>query len=192
MSPGTRLQEALALAARVHGDQRRKGTGIPYITHLLAVCALVGEHGGDEDQMIAALLHDTLEDRPELVSLASLAEQFGWRVANIVLGCSDCTSKPKPPWAERKRAYVAHLRTDGADIKLVSCADKLHNARALVRDLRTVGPVMWSRFNASAEEQCWYLRECVRALADGWSHPMLGELDETVGALERACGVRAP
>lgn len=183
-----RFGEALQLALRLHGDQLRKGTDVPYFTHLMAVSALVGEYGGDEDLMIAALLHDALEDRPDQVTQEQITAQFGWRVTQTVLGCSDCTSKPKPAWEPRKRAYLERLRTTSADIKLVAAADKLHNGRALVRDAHVQGEAMWARFNAGKDQQCWYLRECLNALRDGWSNPILHELEETHRALEAVCG----
>jgi GTP pyrophosphokinase len=178
------MEQALVTAHRIHFDQRRKGTGIPYLTHLMAVCALVGEYGGDQDQMIAALLHDTLEDRPDRISRETLIELFGWRVAHIVVGCSDCTSKPKPPWEPRKRSYLDRLRRDDPTVKLVVTADKVHNTRALVRDYRTVGEAMWLRFNADKHQQCWYLRACVEALSDGWSHSILSDFELIVIELE--------
>lgn len=187
MSSSARMELALATACRIHADQRRKGSGIPYLTHLLAVCALVGEYGGDEDQMIAALLHDSLEDRPDRFSLSQMTESFGWRVAHIVLGCSDCTSKPKPPWEQRKRAYLESLRHHDPAIKLVSAADKLHNTRALVRDYRSLGEPLWSRFNATRDQTCWYLRGCVDALHDGWRHSAVDDLDIVVSELESLC-----
>lgn len=189
MTCSARLQLAFSLACRLHGDQLRKGTGVPYITHVMAVSALVGEYGGDEDGMIAALLHDSLEDRGDRISLPELVERFGWRVGRIVMGCSDCTTRPKPPWIERKRAYVEQLRTEGSHVKIVAAADKLHNARALVRDVAELGDAAWSRFNAPKEQQCWYLRACVAALSDAWAHPLLCELDATVQRLEQLCGV---
>jgi GTP pyrophosphokinase len=180
-----RMELALVTAHRIHSDQRRKGTGVPYLTHLLAVCALVGEYGGDQDQMIAALLHDSLEDRPDRISREVLVETFGWRVAHIVVGCSDCLANPKPPWEPRKRAYLDRLRGDQPWVKLVVTADKIHNTRALVRDYRVVGEPMWSRFNADKHQQCWYLRSCVNILADGWSHPILRDLEALVDELEQ-------
>lgn len=190
MTSSARMEQALATACRIHADQRRKGSGIPYLTHLLAVCAIVGEYGGDEDQMIAALLHDTLEDRPERFSRSDIVELFGWRVAHIVVGCSDCTAKPKPPWEQRKRAYLARLRHHDPGVKLVSAADKLHNTRALVRDLKSSGDVIWARFNATREQQCWYLRGCVDALRDDWRHSVVDHLDHDVSELETLCGVK--
>lgn len=183
-----RLSAAFALTVRVHGDQRRKGNGTPYLTHLMAVSALVGEFGGDEDLMIAALLHDSLEDQPHRIKVQDIVEQFGWRVARVVLGCSDCCAKPKPPWEDRKQAFVERLATESVDVRMVAAADKLHNTAALVRAVRAHGDAAWSAYNAPKERQCWYLRSCVNALRTGWSHPIVDALDETVSELERLCG----
>lgn len=153
---GSAFDEALLFAALVHRRQRRKGGDIPYVSHLLAVAALVLEAGGDEDQAVAALLHHTVEDHPDQVSFALLAERFGDRVTNIVRECSDTEEYPKPPWRERKDAYLRHLRLQHADAVLVSLADKLHNTRSTLRDLRFTGPGVWDRFNAGRDEQLWY------------------------------------
>ncbi len=191
MIDSSRLGAALSLTVSVHGDQRRKGNGVPYLTHLLAVCAIVGEYGGDEDLMIAGLLHDALEDQPHRITLEDIVERFGWRVAQAVLGCSDCRSKPKPPWEDRKRAFVDRLASENSDVRLVAAADKLHNAAALVRAVREKGDAAWNVYNAPKDRQCWYLRACVTALRVGWAHPIVDALDETVTELERLCGKEA-
>ncbi len=187
-----RIASAFAFALQAHGNQLRKGTGVPYFTHLMAVSAMVGEYGGDEDQMIAALLHDSLEDCPDVVSFPLLVQMYGWRVAQIVAACSDCQTSPKPPWEERKKAFLERLATEPADAKLVSAADKLHNTRALVRDYQAIGESMWDRFNAKKERQCWYLRQCVIALRHEWYCPILVDLDHTVTELEHVCGIKGP
>ena len=183
----SRFSSALALALDLHGTQLRKGTGVPYMTHLMAVCALVGEYGGDEDLMIAALLHDTLEDCSDRISLPQIVERFGWRVGSVVDGCSDCVKTPKPPWQQRKQAYLDRLAGEKADVKLVASCDKLHNCTALLRDSRLLGDSHWARFNASKEQQAWYLRSCVDALRQGWWNPILAPLEEVVSAFERHC-----
>jgi (p)ppGpp synthase/HD superfamily hydrolase len=187
MLVSARFACAFTLAVELHGDHVRKGTGVPYLTHLMAVSSLVGEYGGDEDLMIAALLHDALEDRPDRITLSQINARFGWRVGRVVEGCSDCQSFPKPPWEQRKRAYLARLPGESGDVKLVSAADKLHNASALLRDARLMGDAHWSRFNASKDRQCWYLRSCVTALSDGWWNEIVARLDETVASLESLC-----
>jgi len=189
MLASVRLASAFSLAVELHGDHIRKGTGVPYLTHLMMVSAMVGEYGGDEDLMIAALLHDSLEDRPERISLPEIVHRFGWRVGRVVEGCSDCQSKPKPPWEQRKRAFLERLRTESGDVKLVAAADKLHNANTLLRDAQHMGDDLWSRFNAPKDKQCWYLRSCVVALKDGWWNDILIALDETVTGLETLCAV---
>ena len=155
-NPGPRFRAALVLAAEVHADQRRKGTEIPYVAHVLAVTAIVLEHGGDEDEAIAALLHDAVEDGGGRPMLERIRNEFGERVAMIVDGCTDAYVDPKPPWAERKRAYLAELATEDDAVVLVSAADKLHNATAILNDHRTVGDAVWGRFRATPEETVGY------------------------------------
>ena len=137
--PGTRFVEAVAFAIKAHGDQRRKGGDIPYVAHLLGVSSLVLEAGGDEAMAIAGLLHDTLEDTDTTVDEVEAA--FGPRVATIVEACTDAHEQPKPPWRERKERYLSHLRSADTptDALVVSRADKLHNARAILMDFREVG-----------------------------------------------------
>ncbi len=192
--PGPRLAEALAFAVARHGAQVRKGTAIPYVTHLMAVSALVGEAGGGEDEMIAALLHDVVEDAGGAPVLAEIRERFGGTVADIVEGCTDDDSGgEKAPWLERKRAYLAHLVTAPLPVLRVSCADKLHNARSIARDLRDHGPAVFKRFRADREGTLWYYRSLARLFAalvldtpdlDPGFRSLIRELRETVAALE--------
>jgi (p)ppGpp synthase/HD superfamily hydrolase len=179
-----RLDDALALAADAFRDHERKASGVPYLTHLLSVCALVGEHGGDEDQMIAALLHDYLEDVDGEAG-PMLTARFGPRVAQIVGALSDTLETPKPPWQARKDAYLALLRDEPAEIKLVSAADKLHNCRSVIRDHHAVGDAVFDRFTAGKVGTLWYYRAVTDALAAGWAHPILVELREAVSDLHR-------
>ncbi len=166
-----RLRDAITYALTAHAGQVRKGTTIPYASHLLAVCAIVQEHGGDEDLACAAMLHDTIEDCGKQHGPA-IAARFGPRVAAVVLACSDTDVQPKPPWRARKEAYLAHLEyADGATL-LVSCADKLHNARAIAADLRTHGTAMLSRFNAPPGGTAWYYQ----ALAEIFARRLPGPL----------------
>ena len=182
---GPRFDDALTYAARLHRAQVRKGFGIPYITHLLAVAAIVGEHGGTEDEVIAALLHDAVEDQGGQPRLAEIRARFGDAVAAIVWGCTDADTVPKPPWRERKDAYVAHLAAASPSIRLVSSADKLHNARAILLDLRTLGPALWDRFTGGRDGSLWYYR----ALADAFLRlspgPLADELARAVAEIER-------
>lgn len=160
---GPRYDEALVYAAGVHRDQLRKGTKTPYIAHLLAVSALVIEDGAragavSEDEAIAALLHDAAEDQGGEERLADIRARFGDRVAEIVAACSDTFEDPKPPWRERKEAYIARLSVEGdVGILRVSLADKLHNARQILEDYREVGDALWERFNRDADTP-WYYR----------------------------------
>lgn len=186
-----RLDAALALAADAFRMHVRKASGVPYLTHLLQVMVTVGEHGGDEDQMIAALLHDYLEDVVE-ADADALERHFGRRVRHMVEALSDTTEHPKPPWEERKSRYLARLADEPHDVKLVSAADKLHNARTTLRDLRREGEATWSRFNASKAQSLWYYRSVVDALAHGWEHLLVDELREVVEALHEAASVEAP
>jgi (p)ppGpp synthase/HD superfamily hydrolase len=198
---GERFAAALIRAVELHGGQARKGGRIPYLGHLLGVASLVVDAGGTEDQAIAALLHDALEDQPERVSVASLAEEFGPEVAQIVLGCSDVTPDQlvdgrKPPWNDRKRAYLAHLHRADAPVLLVSLADKLHNARSLRLDLDEQGPSVWSRFNAGPADQLWYYRNLIQVfdrrvqdpLPRRLVHELRREVDE-VAAYVPGCAV---
>lgn len=178
-----RLVEAFEFAADKHRDQIRKGSGVPYLTHLMSVAACVGDHQGTEDQVIAALLHDVIEDQG--VTRDELAARFGEAVASIVAACTDAFTQPKPPWRARKEQYLAHLRAEGALVKLVSVSDKLHNARSILRDFQAVGPAVWTRFSSTPEQTLWYYRAVTEALAEGWPHPLVDELREVVDALER-------
>jgi len=177
-----RLDEAVAFALDAFRARRRKGTDIPYVTHLLQVMVTVGENGGDEDQLIAAVLHDWLEDI-DGADAALLEARWGPRVRSMVVALSDSATHPKPPWKARKLAYLAHLSTALPEVKLVSAADKLHNCRSIRRDLRTVGDAVWSRFSVPREETLWYYGAVVSALAAGWTHRLLDELRYEVDSL---------
>jgi (p)ppGpp synthase/HD superfamily hydrolase len=127
--------------------QLRKGTSIPYLSHLMAVSALVLEHGGDEEQAIAGLLHDAAEDQGGETTLREIERRYGNDVARIVADCTDAWTEPRPPWRQRKEAYLAKLPTKPARSLLVSLADKAHNASAILRDYRVLGERLWERFN---------------------------------------------
>jgi GTP pyrophosphokinase len=190
MRLGERFREALLFAAELHEGQVRKGTTTPYISHLLAVAALVLEAGGDEEEAIAALLHDGPEDRGGRRTLERIRERFGDRVAAIVEGCSDTLETPKPPWRPRKEAYIAHLRGHAdRSQRLVSLCDKLHNLRAILADYRRVGESLWDRFRAGREEILWYHRSLLEVYrASGDKLPPLDEFARTLGELEREIG----
>jgi GTP pyrophosphokinase len=176
--------EALAYATQVHAGQSRKGTSVPYVSHVLGVCALVLEDGGGEDEAIAALLHDAVEDGGGPPVLAEIRRRFGDRVADIVRACSDTDETPKPPWKARKARYIAQLRAAGPGARRVSCADKLHNARSILRDYRLVGERLWDRFSAPPEEQLWYYRALVDAFRQPGRTALVDELERVVGELE--------
>jgi (p)ppGpp synthase/HD superfamily hydrolase len=180
-----RFEEALAFAARLHARQRRKGTDVPYVAHLLAVTALVLEAGGDEDEAIAALLHDAVEDQGGAPTLAAIEQRFGPRVAGIVAACSDTDETPKPPWRARKERHLAHLRTAPPAVRRVVVADKLHNARGLIVSLRREGPSVWTRFRGGRDGTLWYYRSAVEVLSTDRDNPHLVELASVVAELER-------
>lgn len=183
MSDVTRVEEAFLLASQLHRGQTRKGTDVPYLFHLMAVAALVAEHGGDEAQIVAALLHDAVEDAGGLTTRELIRQRFGEDVAAIVDGCTDSDTVPKPPWRARKERFLARLAESPPRVRLVVAADKLHNAEATLRDLRSVGEEVWTRFRGGRDGTLWYYAEVVRALSLGWSHPILRDLREVVEEL---------
>ncbi len=184
MPPWTRLADAAALAFTLHAAQRRKGTSIPYIAHLMSVSALVLEHGGDEDQAIAGLPHDAIEDAgAEHESV--IAARFGPRAAGIVRARADADTLPKPPWRARKEAYLAHLEHAPAEVLLVSACDKPHNVRAIVSDLKTHGAAMFTRFNAGQEGTLWYYDALASVFSRRLPGPLAAELRETVDKMRR-------
>ena len=180
-----RYGKALAYAAEKHAGQTRKGSRIPYISHPMAVASLVLEYGGREDEVIAALLHDVAEDCGGQEALDEIRQKFGMGVAAIVEGCSDTLESPKPKWRPRKEAYVANLQTAHRSVRLVSAADKLHNARSILRDYRSEGENVWKRFSAPKEDVLWYYSAVTRALEARGLSPLVEELDRTVGEIMR-------
>jgi hypothetical protein len=183
-SVGQRFDRAVAFARDLHTEQVRAGTGIPYLAHLLAVASLVLEDGGSEDEAIAALLHDAVEDQGGHPTLRRVEQQFGRNVARIVAACSDSDVTPKPPWRERKEAYVAHLHDPKlpAGALRVSLADKLHNARAILFDLRA-GHEVSSRFRVGRDEQLWYYDAVAITFTELSDSPMAAELRRVVDEL---------
>jgi (p)ppGpp synthase/HD superfamily hydrolase len=182
-----RFADALTFACELHRRQRRKGTQIPYVSHLLAVASIALEHGASEDEAIAAVLHDAVEDQGGAATAARIRERFGDSVANIVLGCTDTDVQPKPPWRERKEAYVAHVRSARPSVRLVSASDKLHNARAILADHRALGDALWDRFSGGREGTLWYYRALVDAFASHGRNRLVDELDRVVTELESQC-----
>ncbi len=154
-----RFNAALDLAATLHAQQYRKGGRIPYVSHLLAVSAIVLEFGGNETQAIAALLHDAVEDQGGATVLSQIREQFGDEVAAIVESLSDTDQHPKPPWQERKLHHLQQLQQAPESAFLVLAADKLHNARTTVREYRQIGEAIWARFGGGRSGALWYYRQ---------------------------------
>jgi (p)ppGpp synthase/HD superfamily hydrolase len=153
-----KIAQALALAVEAHDGQKRKGTNIPYIAHPLGVASIALDHGADEEQAVAALLHDAVEDGGAHYA-ERIRTKFGNRVADIVAGCTDGipdASGRKPPWQARKQSYLNHLKSASDDVLLVSSSDKLHNARAIVEDLLNIGETVFDRFSATKEQTLWY------------------------------------
>jgi (p)ppGpp synthase/HD superfamily hydrolase len=179
-----RLIDAFSLAAELHAKQLRKGTYIPYLAHLMGVASIALEHGADEDQAIAALLHDAVEDQGGEPVLAQIRERFGARVAAIVDACTDARVTPKPDWRTRKETYIRHLPEAGADARLVSAADKLYNARAILFDYRALGEELWSRFTGGKAGTLWYYRAMADTFLAYGPVPLGDELNRVVCELE--------
>ncbi len=183
---GSRFVKAVERACDWHDGQVRKGSGVPYVSHLLAVAGLVLEAGGDEELAIAAMLHDAIEDQPDDATPEAIREEFGDRVADTVVECSDrehgVEGTPEN-WRGRKEAYIGSLSTASRDALLVSCADKLHNARSLLRDLVQEKEAVWDRFNQTdPAEQLWYYRALAELFAERIGKPswLPEELHRTV------------
>lgn len=161
-----RFDDALAYASRIHRAQRRKGADIPYVSHLLGVAAIAIENGATEDQAIAALLHDAVEDQGGAARLEDIRTRFGKDVARIVADCTDSDIEPKPPWRARKEAYLASLSHKPAASLEVSIADKTHNAGAIVADLHVHGEQVWTRFTGKKDGSLWYYRALTNAFVE--------------------------
>jgi (p)ppGpp synthase/HD superfamily hydrolase len=146
------------------------------------------EYGGDEEMVIAALLHDAVEDQGGLPRLREIGKKFGKRVARIVDGCTDAYVDPKPPWLERKHAYLIRIGSESEDVRLVSAADKLSNVRETLHDLRTHGDAVFERFAGKKEGTLWYYRALVNAFRKAGSNPLIEELDRAVAELESLAG----
>lgn len=179
-----RYRDALTFAFDLHREQRRAGSTVPYFAHLIGVSSLAIEHGADEDEAIAALLHDAAEDQGGRPTLDAIEARFGAKVAAIVEGCTDWLGDgPKPKWRERKKSYVDHLPASSPSIQLVSACDKLYNARAILADLRTVGDSVWTRFSGRREGVLWYYRSLAGAFSI--KNPVVDELRRVVDELNR-------
>ena len=192
MSRMKNFESALTFASRLHAKQTRKGSNAPYISHLLAVAAIALDHGATEKEAIAALLHDAVEDQGGQKTLDKIRRRYGNRVARIVDAVSDTDETPKPPWRERKEAYVERLRSEPYSVRLVVAADKLHNARHLLSSYRVQGEDLWSHFTGDREGTLWYYRAVVDALAtaaepeENQLRAIIDEIDRTLAALQQA------
>jgi (p)ppGpp synthase/HD superfamily hydrolase len=188
----SRFVEAFAYAARVHADDRRKGSDVPYLSHPMAVASLVLEHGGDEDQAVAALLHDVAEDHGGEERLSEIRARWGAAVERIVRDCSDSLlpeGAEKAPFRPRKQAYLERLEVAPDPSALVALADKLHNARCILRDLVDRGDALWDRFTAGREGALWYQGQVTEIFLRRWpSHPMAIELAEVEARIRAAAG----
>ena len=187
----SRFTSAVDYARHVH-IERRKGTGIPYMAHLLGVAALImGEASHTsfpvtEDMVIAALLHDAAEDHGGQLRLTDIKHNFGANVARMVEGLSDSlTEDPhkKQSWMERKQAYIQMLRGEPADIQLISAADKLYNARAILEDYRMIGSKIWERFKRGRQDQIWYFDELLAVFKSSGTNRIVEELERVVNEL---------
>jgi len=180
-----RFLAALNFATLLHLDQERKGAGVPYVAHLLGVSSLVLEYGGTEDEAIAALLHDAVEDQGGKETRKKIAELFGEEIALIVDGCTDTDITPKPEWRLRKENYLAHLKQASQSVLLVSSCDKLYNARTILEDYRKYGDQIWERFKGGKVGSLWYYESLVSEYIETGSHPVFCELKRTVAEIER-------
>lgn len=191
-----RFYDALRYAGDLHKHQLRKGEDIPYFSHLMGVASLVLEYGGDEEEAMAGLLHDAVEDQGGLETLEVIREKFGNRVADIVDGCTDAYVEPKPPWEDRKNEYLDHLRSADDSNLLVSACDKLYNARTIVSDLRR-GQHVFEKFSVPKEKTLWYYRNLVKAFQEAEHgterhRPVILDLADEVKSMHELAGVPYP
>ena len=181
-----RFDAAVLFASALHAGQRRKGSGVPYLAHLLQVAGLVLEAGAGEDTAIAALLHDAVEDQGGDAVRDEIAARFGEPVARIVVGCSDSSSPPKPPWRARKQAHIDRMAQEPPEVRLVVTADKLHNTRTITGDYRRQGEALWAIFHGRRDGTLWYLHGMTAALVAADPHaPLLADLVEALADLDR-------
>lgn len=190
-----RFSRAVDYARRCH-TEFRKGTSVPYMAHLLGVASIVmGEAGGrvpvTEDMVIAALLHDVVEDHGGMPRLCDVEQRFGKEVARMVAGLSDTFADDhdkKEGWEERKRAYLERLRTEPDDVLLISAADKLYNAKSILDDHGLIGDAVWSRFKRGAKEQLRYFKELLAVFRARPSNRIVEELDRVIVQLSKLAG----
>ena len=183
-----RFSRALTYALDIHRQQKRKGSDVPYYSHLMAVTALVLEHGESEDEAIAALLHDSAEDLGGKPVLDEIEQLFGPHVACLVFECSDSLvahKEERPPWKERKVAYIDQIKDKSKSARLISSADKLHNARTILRDYRLIGDELWARFRPDKDDILWYYQSLVQKFKVYQPSPIVDELARVVADIER-------
>lgn len=178
-----KFETALVYATRLHANQIRKMSGVPYISHLLSVSALVLEAGGNENEAIAALLHDSVEDQGGSQTREQIRRVFGDEIVAIIDGCTECDTYPKPPWEERKRKYLENLRHATPSVRRISLADKLHNARSLLADRQKFGDKIWTRFKGGKEKTLWFYRSLIEVYQQTGSDWMTEEFTRVVSQL---------
>jgi len=184
MELSDRFLNAFTYAFEIHKEPR-KGTRIPVISHLIGVAAIALEQGGTEDEAIAAILHDAVEDKGGKERLEDIRSKFGEKVATIVDGCTDSYTNPKEDWWPRKEEYIAHLPESDPSVRLVSAADKLHNARLILEHYRDVGDKLWDRFKGGKEGTLWYYRTLTNTFQKTGPHKLANELDRVVSEIEQ-------
>lgn len=186
MTLSPRFEQALHYVCLLHAGQVRKGTTVPYLSHLLSVAALALEHGSTEDEAIAALLHDAVEDAGGKPRASDIRARFGDHVADIVAGCTDADTHPKPPWQARKEAYITGLESTSSSARFVSCCDKLHNARSILSDLRQHGNRVWDKFAGGKSGSLWYYNTlCAEYRRLNVCSPLVDELERTLAEIQR-------
>jgi (p)ppGpp synthase/HD superfamily hydrolase len=185
---GKRFEEALLYATRLHAGQLRKHSKVPYVAHLLGVASLVLEAGGTEDEVIAALLHDAVEDQGGMETLEEIRGKFGNNVAGIVAGCTDSFTTPKPPWKDRKQNFIESILDADESTRRVALADKIYNAQATLRDLRNEGEAAWEGFNGGKAGTLWYYQQLINAFGNHGSSAFLDELRSIYDELVKVSG----
>ncbi|MEO1428355.1 MAG: HD domain-containing protein [Cyanobacteria bacterium J06633_8] len=179
----TKFEQALIYATQLHANQTRKVDKIPYISHLMSVSALILEAGGSEDEAIAGLLHDAIEDQGGKATREQIRDKFGEQIVEIIDGCTESDITPKPPWKERKIQYIENIRNGSDSVKLVSLADKLHNARSLLIGYRNKGDKLWDYFSGSKEDKLWFYRELLVIYQQSYDNFMTVELERILREL---------
>jgi (p)ppGpp synthase/HD superfamily hydrolase len=189
---GPRFEEALTFASRLHREQTRKHSTIPYVAHLLAVCSLVLEHNGDESQAIAALLHDGPEDQGGEATLAEIRSRFGDDVGDLVAACGEPLHHGKSAWRDRKETFLEHLASVSPRALLVIAADKVHNARCIVGDHAVIGGEIFNRFNGGVAGTKWYYRQLVAAFERRAPSSLTMELADLADRIDKLSGPASP